>query len=157
MEAAVHQRVFARSLRRPVAAAEDLAGQVEQLMARRLAEAISLARKAGLLVVGFQQVDDLIERGRAVLLIHAADAGKDGATRLSRKFEALLGCERATQAMVTDLTGQQLDLAIGRSNVVHAAASEGGAASRILAEAARLRRYRSGNSEPGAEQNAGRA
>ena len=157
VEAAVRQRVFARSLRRQVVAAEDLASQVERLMARRLAEAISLARKAGLLVVGFTRVDDLIERGRAVLLIHAADAGKDGAARLSRKFEALPGGNRATQAIVTDLTGQQLDLAIGRSNVVHAAASGGGASRRILEEAARLRRYRSGDSEPGAERNAGRA
>jgi uncharacterized protein len=157
VEAAVRQRVFARSLRRPAVAAEDLASQVEGLMARRLAEAISLARKAGLLVVGFTQVDALIERGRAVLLIHAGDAGRDGAARLSRKFEALLGCGRATQAIVTDLTGQQLDLAIGRSNVVHAAASGGGASRRILQEAARLRRYRSGDSEPAAEQNAGRA
>jgi predicted RNA-binding protein YlxR (DUF448 family) len=157
VEAAVRQRVFARSLRRQAVAAEDLASQVERLMARRLAEAISLARKAGLLVVGFAQVDDLIERGRAVLLIHAADAGKDGAARLSRKFEALLGGERAAQAIVTDLTGQQLDLAIGRSNVVHAAASGGGASRRILEEAARLRRYRSGDSKPSAERNAGRA
>ena len=129
MEAAVRQRVFARSLRRPVVAAEDLASQVERLMARRLAEAVSLARKAGLLVVGFQ-VDDLIARGRAVLLIHAADAGKDGAAKLSRKFEALLGCGQDQLAIVTDLTGQQLDLAIGRSNVVHAAASGGGASRR---------------------------
>jgi hypothetical protein len=80
-----------------------------------------------------------------VLLVHAADAGKDGAARLSRKFETLLGGEKATGATVTDLTGQQLDLALGRSNVVHAAASGGGASRRILEEAARLRRYRSGN------------
>jgi hypothetical protein len=143
VEAAVRQRAFARSLRRPVVAAEDLASQVERLMARRLAEAVSLAKKAGLLVVGSANVDDLVERGRAVLLIHAADAGKDGAARLSRKFEALLGRERALEAIVTELTGQQLDLAIGRSNVVHAAASGGGASRRILQEAARLRRYRS--------------
>jgi uncharacterized protein len=157
VEAAVRQRAFARSLRRPAFAAEDLASQVEGLMARRLAEAISLARKAGLLVVGFAQVDALIERGRAVLLIHAADAGKDGAAKLSRKFEGLLGCGRATQAIVTDLTGQQLDLAIGRSNVVHAAASAGGASQRIQREAGRLRRYRSAASERTAERNTGRA
>jgi hypothetical protein len=112
-------------------------------MVRRLAEAISLARKAGLLVVGFAKVDELVARGQAVLLIHAADAGKDGAARLSRKFEAVLGGEKATAATVIDLTGQQLDLAIGRSNVVHAAASGGGASRRILQEAGRLRRYRS--------------
>jgi hypothetical protein len=50
----------------------------------------------------------------------------------------------AAQAIVSDLTGPQLDLAIGRSNVVHAAASEGGASRRLLLEARRLRRYRSG-------------
>ena len=156
VEAAVRGRVFARSLRQPVIVAEDLPEQVERLMARRLAEAISLARKAGLLVVGFARVDELLARGQAVLIIHAADAGKDGAAKLSRKFEALLGPERAAQAIVTDLTGQQLDLAIGRSNVVHAAASGGGASRRVLQEAARLRRYRSGDRGP-AEQNAGRA
>jgi predicted RNA-binding protein YlxR (DUF448 family) len=145
VETAVRRRVFARSLRQPVVVAEDLPDQVERLMVRRLAEAVSLAKKAGLLVVGFAKVDELVARERAVLLIHAADAGRDGATRLSRRFEALLGRERAAEAIVTDLTGQQLDLAIGRSNVVHAAASGGGASRRILQEAARLRRYRSGD------------
>jgi hypothetical protein len=58
-----------------------------------------------------------------------------------------VGCERATVATVIDLTGEQLDLAIGRSNVVHAAASAGGASSRLLAEAGRLRRYRSGDAD----------
>jgi len=149
--AAVRGRAFARSLRRPVVVADDLPDQVERLMVKRLGEAISLARKAGLLVVGFAKVDELVARGKAVLLIHAADAGKDGAARLSRKFEALVGCQRATDATVIDLTGQQLDLAIGRSNVVHAAASAGGAGSRILQEAGRLRRYRSG--DPGEQRS----
>jgi predicted RNA-binding protein YlxR (DUF448 family) len=143
--AAVRGRVFARSLRHPAAVAEDLPDQVERLMARRLAEAVSLANKAGLLVAGFARVDALIAQGKAALLIHAADAGKDGTARLSRKFEALHGGEKATRAIVNDLTGQQLDLAIGRPNVVHAAASRGGASRRILEEAFRLRRYRSGN------------
>lgn len=142
VQAAVRQRAFARSLRRPVVVPDDLPDQVERLMARRLAEAISIANKAGLLVAGFAKVDELVARGRAVLLIHAADAGQDGAARLSRKFKASVGA--GAEAIVTDLTGQQLDLAIGRSNVVHAAASEGGASRRILREAGRLRRYRSG-------------
>jgi predicted RNA-binding protein YlxR (DUF448 family) len=150
--AAVHRRAFARSLKQPVAVAEDLPDQVERLMTRRLAEAISIARKAGLLVLGFAKVDALIGGGQAVLLIHAADAGKDGAAKLSRKFEALLGAEQAGHNTVTDLTGQQLDLAIGRSNVVHAAASAGGASQRILEQAGRLRRYRSEASERTAEQ-----
>jgi predicted RNA-binding protein YlxR (DUF448 family) len=145
VKAAVRQRAFARSLHRPVVVPEDLPDQVERLMARRLAEAVSLANKAGLLVTGFGKVDELIGGGRAILLIHAADAAEDGVTKLSRRFMALLGPERSATAIVTDLTGPQLDLAIGRSNVVHAAASEGGASRRLLKEALRLRRYRSGS------------
>ena len=156
LEAAVRRKVFARSLQRQVAVPEDLPGQVERLMVRRLAEAVSLANKAGLLVTGFAKVDELIARGHAVLLIQAADGGADGAAKLSGKFRALVGPERAEESTVTQLTGPQLDLAFGRSNVVHAAASGGGAASRILAEAARLRRFRS--KSPGEQRisNAGR-
>jgi uncharacterized protein len=146
--AAVRRKAFARSLQRQVAVADDLPDQVERLMTRRLAEAVSLANKAGLLVTGFAKVEALIADGRAVLLIHAADGAPDGVEKLSRKFRAQTaadrGPERADHAIVTELTGEQLDLAIGRSNVVHAAASGGGAAQRIVEEARRLRRYRSG-------------
>src|SRR5262249_42619833 len=132
-----------RRLQRQVAVPEDLADQVERLMAQRLAEAVSLANKAGLLVTGFAKVDDLITQGRAAVLIHAADGAPGDGARPAGKLGAVAGPERADEATVTELTGPQLDLAIGRSNVVHAAASGGGAASRILAEAARLRRFRS--------------
>jgi predicted RNA-binding protein YlxR (DUF448 family) len=149
---AVRRKVFARSLQRQVVVPEDLPDQVERLMTRRLAEAVSLANKAGLLVTGFAKVEELIAKGRAALLIHAADGGSDGVEKLARKFRAQMagdGCaERADHAIVTDLTGQQLDLAIGRSNVVHAAATGGGAAWRILAEAGRLRRFRSQERRP---------
>jgi hypothetical protein len=143
LEMAVRRKVFARSLQQPASVPQDLPDQVARLMTRRLAEAVSLANKAGLLVTGFAKVDDLIAQGRAVLLIQAADGAPDGAAKLAGKFRALVGPERAAEAAVTQLTGAQLDLAIGRSNVVHAAASGGGAAWRILAEAARLRRFRS--------------
>src|SRR5262245_46170716 len=154
--AAVRRKAFARSLQRQVAVPEDLPEQVERLMVRRLAEALSLCNKAGLLVTGFGKVEELIVRGRAVLLIHAADGAPDGVEKLSRKFRALTGgdgdADRAEHAIVTELTGQQLDLAIGRSNVVHAAASGGGAAQRILEEARRLRRYRSGDPQREADR-----
>ena len=142
--AAVRRKAFARSLQRQVAVPDDLPDQVDRLMTRRLAEAVSLANKAGLLVTGFTRVEELIGQGKAVVLIHAADGAPDGVAKLSRKFGAALGAEQAGHAIVTELTGPQLDLAIGRSNVVHAAASGGGAAQRIVQEAGRLRRYRPG-------------
>lgn len=143
VQAAIRQKVFARSLKQPVSVPDDLADRIERLMAKRLGEAISIANKAGLLIAGFGKVEELIARGEAAILIHAADGARDGAAKLDRKFKALRGPEPATEATVSDLTGLELDLAIGRSNVVHAATSEGGASRRILHEAGRLRRYRS--------------
>jgi hypothetical protein len=142
--AAVRQKAFARSLKQPVAMPDDLAGRIERLMAKRLGEAISIANKAGLLTTGFTRVDDLIARGQAVVLIHAADASPDGRAKLDRKFKASVGAEAAAAGTFDEFAGHELDLAIGRSNVVHAAATEGGASRRILQEADRLRRYRAG-------------
>jgi uncharacterized protein len=150
VRAAVRQKIFARSLKQPVTVPDDLPDLIERLMARRLGEAISIANKAGLLVAGFTKVEELIGRGRAVLLIHAADAAGDGVAKLYRKFKALAGSERAAAAIVSELIGLELDLAIGRSNVIHAAASEGGASQRILQQARRLRRYRLGGHAEGA-------
>jgi predicted RNA-binding protein YlxR (DUF448 family) len=147
--AAVRRNVFARSLKQAVSVPGDLPALVERLMARRLGEAISIANKAGLLVAGFAKVGELIAWGKAAVLIHAADGSEDGAGKLDRKFKALVGPDQASEATVRELTGAELDLAIGRSNVVHAAASGGGASQRILQEAKRLRRYRAnGTTQP---------
>jgi predicted RNA-binding protein YlxR (DUF448 family) len=141
--AAARQNVFARSLKQAVSVPDDLPGLVEMLMVKRLREAVSIANKAGLLVAGFAQVHDLIDSGRAAVLIHAAEAAADGAGKLDRKFKALLGADAADAATLCELSGPDLDLAMGRTNVVHAAACQGGASQRILQEAKRVRRYRS--------------
>jgi uncharacterized protein len=146
--AAVRQNAFARSLKQAVLVPPDLADVIERLMIKRVGEAISIANKAGLLVAGFAKVNELIGSGEAAVLIHAADAAKDGKAKLDRKFKALLGPERAAEATMSELTGPELDLATGRSNVVHAAASEGGASQRILQEGKRLKRYRSSSEAP---------
>lgn len=146
--AAVHQKAFARSLQRPVSVPADLPARVEQLMARRLSEALSLANKAGLIVTGFSKVEALLARKRAVVLIHAGDAAADGVAKLDGKFNALAQGNDARVASIRDLSGAEMSLAMGRPNVIHAAAAEGGATRRLIEEARRLRRYRLGQ-EPG--------
>ena len=157
VEAAVRQKAFSRSLKQQIVVPEDLPARIDHLMARRLGEAVSIANKAGLLIAGFAKVDALITAGRAAVLIHAADGAGGGASKLDRKYKALVGAEQAENTVVNELTGPELDLAIGRSNVVHAAASEGGASRRILQEARRLRRYRSGEALKATNSNTGRA
>jgi hypothetical protein len=89
----------------------------------------------------------LIEQGQAEVLLHAADAAGDGVAKLDRKFRALRGPGATAETIVRELTNAELSLAIGRANVVHAAASAGGASQRMLQEAVRLKRYRAGEGE----------
>ena len=159
---AVCRKVFARNLKQDVSVPADLPALVERQMHKRLAEAVSLANKAGLLVAGFAKVEELIEAGRAVALIHASEAAADGMAKLDRKFKALGPHNGASAAVVRELTGAELSLAMGRPNVIHAAAAEGGASLRLIEEARRLRRYRLGDAldvclPPATTTNTGRA
>lgn len=142
--AAVEARAFAKSLKRAVAVSPDLPQLVETLFVRRTLEALSLANKAGLVTTGFEKVEALIGSGRAAALVQGADAAADGKHKLDRKFAAIQRDSGKAGPVVDWLTIEQLSLAIGRSNVVHAALKQGGATQRFLREAERLRRYRSG-------------
>ena len=142
---AVRRKAFAKSLKQNVSVPADLPDLVERLLQKRLAEAVSLANKAGLLVAGFAKVEELIEAGEAVALIHAADAAADGVGKLDRKFKALRGPNDTPAVIVRELAGAELSLAMGRPNVIHAAAAEGGASLRLIEEARRLGRYRLGS------------
>ena len=145
---AARKGAFARSLKRQISVPPDLPALVERLMARRLADALSIANKAGLVVAGFAKVDELITRQRAAVLVHAADAAADGVAKLDRKFKALADVEGKSAPIIRELTSAEMSLATGRPNVIHAAAAGGGATHRLIEEARRLRRYRLGQ-EPG--------
>lgn len=154
---AARKGAFQRSLKRPVKAPENLPELVEQLLVKRVVEALSLANKAGLVTTGFTKVEIAVQRGACAFLLHASDAAGDGVAKLDRKFAAVLagsGAERAEngpkeftgeqlkQHVLDCLSSAELSLAMGRSNVVHAALARGGAATRFSREAERLRRYR---------------
>ncbi len=142
--AATKANAFAKGLKRPVTVAPDLPQAVEALFVKRVLEALSLANKAGLVTTGFEKVEALIGSGRAAALVQGADAAEDGKRKLDRKFAAIQRDSGKAGPVVDWLTIEQLSLAIGRSNVVHAALKQGGATQRFLREAERLRRYRSG-------------
>jgi predicted RNA-binding protein YlxR (DUF448 family) len=141
---AVRRNVFAKSLKKAATASPDLADLVERLLMNRTASALSFAVKAGQVLAGFTKVENAIDKGEAVALIHASDAAADGRSKLDRKFKAMraeLAPGREPE-FVTELTNDELSLAMGRSHVVHAALTKGGAAQNFIREAGRLQRYR---------------
>ncbi|MEQ1696819.1 MAG: RNA-binding protein [Hyphomicrobiaceae bacterium] len=142
VELAVRRNVFAKSMKRNVAASADLPERIDALLQKRVLEAFSIANKAGLVIPGFAKVEEALETGAVVGLFHGKDGAADGTERLNRKFNAISAARDYVGLIVSELTIEQISLAIGRSNVVHAAIISGGAAARLLDEARRLARYR---------------
>jgi len=146
VEAAVKSGAFARGLKRQVSVPADLPQKIDSLFLGRLLNALSLANKAGLVSTGAEKVEKLLDSGRAVALVHGADGTAEGRRKLDRKFAAIQGDKGRPAPIVDWLTIEELSLAMGRSNVVHAGLIQGGATERLLSEAERLRRYRWGSS-----------
>ncbi len=145
---AAKKRAFASGLKQSVDVPTDLTEMIENLLVNRATNALAMANKAGQVVAGFDKVTATLEAGRTKGLIHSAEAAPGGRDKLDRKFLAIArdSGQKATKfcAIVDCLTVDQLSLAMGRSNVVHAALIIGGAAERFISEAGRLARYRSG-------------
>lgn len=135
---AVRKRLFSRAFKAEARADEALVATVDTLLLQRARDSLSLANKAGQAVSGFVQVEAALKAGAAVLL-HAADAADDGCHKLDRLFLALGGQE---VGIVKVFSGHDLDLALARSNVVHAALMDGSAAQACLARIVLLSAYR---------------
>jgi predicted RNA-binding protein YlxR (DUF448 family) len=139
---AVKRSAFARAFKRAVVVAPDLVTEVERLLALQARQALSLAKKAGLVTTGFAKVDADVAAGRAAALVHALDGRPDGIGKLDRKFRAVQLDRGQAVRIVALFTSDELSLAIGRENVVHAALARGGQTKSFLRCCARLQSYR---------------
>lgn len=131
--------LFAKALKKPVAVPADLAAQVERGLARRLANLFGLARRAGLIVAGFGNVEAALshpKRGaRIVALLEASDGAADG----ERKIVAAARRAGLEIPVLRVLPAAEMGLALGLEHVVHAALFAGGLAQTVVNDAARLR------------------
>jgi predicted RNA-binding protein YlxR (DUF448 family) len=142
---AITRNVFARGFKREIRATAELIDLTELLLQRAVLDALSISGKAGLVLTGFAKVEAAIARESIVGLVHASDASSDGVAKLAGALRHRPDADQVT--MIKTFTTAQLDLALGRSNVVHAALLAGSANDTFLARFTRLERFRSG--EPG--------
>ncbi|HXG78397.1 MAG TPA: RNA-binding protein [Methyloceanibacter sp.] len=141
---AAKRNVFARALKTEAKAPENLAEEVEQRLLQAAVSALSLANKAGEVVFGNAKVEEAVAKERVLALIHAKEAAEDGCRKLDGKARGMKG-GRPIPA-IRSFNADELSLASGRTNVIHAALIQGGAARNVLAAASRLERYRRGRS-----------
>jgi len=135
--------LFARAAKAPVQVPDGLADMVEAGQARRVVELISLARKAGLCVAGFEKVKGWLADGKAKVLFQASDGSERGKGKLwTPEGGRWFGC----------LTASELGLAFGRDYVIHGALSAGGLSRRVVEEAAKLTGLRRNDGGTSAEK-----
>jgi len=133
IELAGSKGAFARSAKQKVKVPEGLADEVEKQLARRVVDLISLARKSGDAVAGYEKVKDWLSKEVAEVLIQAVDGSGRGKSKLSTPhYGSYIGW----------LSQNELGLAFGRQTVIHGALASGGLTKRVVEEAQRLKGVR---------------
>ncbi|HEY0439040.1 MAG TPA: RNA-binding protein [Xanthobacteraceae bacterium] len=138
---AVARNAFARGFKKPVRTGPELVNETERLLEAAALDALGMANKAGQVVCGFSKVEAAVATPAAAALLHAADAGSDGVRKLSGVLRRRDLPDGAV-AVIDAFGGVQLDLALGRSNVVHACVLAGPASESFLARYGSLARFR---------------
>ncbi|WP_252511247.1 RNA-binding protein [Phreatobacter aquaticus] len=141
---AVRRKAFARAFKSEVTVPADIADRVDALLEGQALSALSLANKAGAIITGFSKVEAAASNQDIAGLIHASDAGEDGVKKQAQAVRRRHGDDEGQVARVTLFDSSQLDLALGRMNVVHAALLAGGPSAHFLARCAALEVFRSG-------------
>ncbi|MDO5529101.1 MAG: RNA-binding protein [Paracoccus sp. (in: a-proteobacteria)] len=138
--------LFSRAAKAQARAPEGFTDLIEAGLARRVVDLISLARKSGAAVAGFEKVKDWLGRDRVKVLLQASDGSERGKGKLwTPEGARWFGC----------LTASELGLAFGRDHVIHSALSQGGLADKVIRDAGRLNGLRGQSAiRAGKEQDA---
>lgn len=145
LKLAVEKNLFSRGAKQKVMLPDGLIDLVEAGLARRVVNLISLAKKSGRAVCGFEKVKGWLADGHAKVLLQASDGSERGKTKLwTPEGARYFGC----------LTGSELGLAFGRQSVIHGALAAGGLERRVVEEASKLRGLRGTYGELLAEKDA---
>jgi predicted RNA-binding protein YlxR (DUF448 family) len=140
---ALRKKAFARGFKAEIRVSDDLADLTERLLEKAARDALSIAGKAGAVISGFAKVEAALAGDGVAALLHGREASADGIRKLAAVLHRRAEGAPAI-AMVDEFTTDELDLALGRSNVVHAALLVGPTSRTFLTRLQRLRRFRTG-------------
>ena len=139
---AVRKNLFARAFKGPAQAGPDLPDRIVTGLREDLRQAIAMANKAGCVVAGFSKVEAAIGgQPGAVALIHAAEASPDGRRKIAAALYRRHGEAMSRIPIIDDLSEDELDMALGRDHVIHAALVAGAGAAGCLSRWRRLRSF----------------
>jgi uncharacterized protein len=135
MAKAIVKNDFSKAAKAKVKVAAGLPEHVEKLIVARMQADLGMARRAGQLESGFDKVLRALDnKVPPRLIFQAAHSGEDG----RRKLQSAAYSRGLAVEMIDILTRDELSLALGRENVVHAALKPGALADRLQFNAKRL-------------------
>ena len=156
---AVKRGIFSKGFKREVRLSPTFADDIERLMVNGAIEALAMLAKARQAVSGFAKVENALKRGEAAALIHASDGAADGIRKLNGLIGhtplTLSGGFQADFPVITALTSAELDLALTRANVIHAALLAGPAGKTFLSRCHALARFRANAPGETTNENSG--
>ena len=139
IDQAVKKNMFARAAKAPLKPANDLSDMVEKLLIKRCLDQLGLARREGVLISGFEKSAAAIRSGKAAWMLEASDGSPDGRNKLIALARHVSPAPKICGAFTAD----ELSLALGLENAIHAVLLKGGRASRWTEEVERLAGFRS--------------
>jgi len=142
VDEAVRRRLFSRAFKAEAKAVPTLSSAIAETLRTDLRQALSLANKAGAVITGFAKVEAAIAEKPLAALIHAAEAAEDGRRKLAAALRKRHGGAISGVPVVTDLSNDELGLALGRSHVIHAALVAGAGSDGFLTRWHRYRAFR---------------
>ena len=151
---AVRRHQFSKTFKREMRPPQTLPTDIEALLVRSVMEALGIAAKARQVVAGFGKVESALREGTVEVLIHASDGAADGIRKLDMLARQNAGNRGAKPPIpvITALKSIELDLALTRSNVIHAALLAGPASKSFLSRSQMLVRYRMADDDKTAEK-----
>jgi len=136
---AVAKNLFARAAKANVTADAALPTLVEERLIARAFGLLGLARRAGDLTLGHEQVEKALRSGKPpAVIVEASDASPDG----TRKLRAAALANGIYPFVIGCFSAPELSLALGLPNVVHASLKSGRFAEGLIFEAERLAGFR---------------
>lgn len=147
LQQAMKRKQFNRAFAKKLIVDSNLDQLVDQLLEKAALGRLKMANKAGQAVYGFAKVMDALEKRRIISLIHAYEASPDEAGKLDYKFRTNL--EQSGNLGVTGgknpfncFKTEELSLAFGAANVIHAGLKDGGAGLAAVSAMEKLIAYR---------------
>lgn len=134
IKTAINKNLFSKAAKSQTIIPNELLKLIEDLLLKRVINLISLARRNGSAICGFEKTKGMLISGKAVVLVQALD----GSEPQKRKLRPPNG----QNTYISCLKAAELGLAFGRDYVIHAALAEGGLTKSVKREFLRLARVR---------------